>query len=156
MAVALRPLRGDELPAWLERHRRWYAADMVAHGGLREETARAKADHDVAALFPEGRPAEGSVLLVVEEDGEPAGSVWFAGRDGPGGRHAFLYALEIDESRRGRGLGREAMRLFEEEARARGFRSAMLNVFGGNEVARGLYRSLGWEETSVHMRKELA
>lgn len=103
MAVALRPVRDDELPAWLERHRRWYAADMVAHGDLGEDAARAKAERDVAALFPGGRPVEGSVLLVVEEDDEPAG-----------------------------------------------------NVFGGKEVARGLFRSLGWQEASIHTRKEVA
>ena len=156
MTVALRPIRDDELPAWLEHHRRWYAADLAAHGGLDEAAAAAKAARDVAALRPGGRPAEGSVLLFVGEDGEPAGSVWFAERDGPEGRHAFLYAIEIGERRRGRRLGREAMRLFEAEARARGFRSAVLNVFGGNAVARGLYRSLGWEESSAHMRKALA
>jgi hypothetical protein len=30
-----------------------------------------------------------------------------------------------------------------------------LNVFGGNEVARALYRSLGYEEIAVYMRKGL-
>ena len=30
-----------------------------------------------------------------------------------------------------------------------------LNVWGANEVARGLYSSLGWAEESVHMRKRL-
>ena len=30
-----------------------------------------------------------------------------------------------------------------------------VDVWGGNEVARGLYRSLGWDEQSVHMRKRL-
>jgi hypothetical protein len=48
------------------------------------------------------------------------------------------------------------MHLFEQEARRRGFRRAMLNVFGGNERARGLYRSLGWRVTSVHMAKDLS
>jgi predicted GNAT family acetyltransferase len=30
-----------------------------------------------------------------------------------------------------------------------------LNVFGGNEVARNLYRSLGYEELAALMRKDL-
>jgi hypothetical protein len=30
-----------------------------------------------------------------------------------------------------------------------------LNVFGGNEVARGLYRSLGYSENAVIMSKSL-
>jgi ribosomal protein S18 acetylase RimI-like enzyme len=31
----------------------------------------------------------------------------------------------------------------------------LLNVFGGNTRARGLYRSLGFVETAVHMQKRL-
>jgi ribosomal protein S18 acetylase RimI-like enzyme len=41
----------------------------------------------------------------------------------------------------------------EEEARRRGIGRVALNVFGGDEVARGLYRSLGYEENAVAMSK---
>jgi ribosomal protein S18 acetylase RimI-like enzyme len=41
----------------------------------------------------------------------------------------------------------------EEEARRRGIAKVALNVFGGNAVARRLYRSLGYAETAVHMEK---
>jgi len=41
------------------------------------------------------------------------------------------------------------------EARARGIGRLELNVFGGNDVARHLYRSLGYVETSVQMGKDL-
>ena len=47
------------------------------------------------------------------------------------------------------------MTALEEELRALGHTTVALNVWGGNEVARGLYRSLGWAEESVHMRKRL-
>jgi ribosomal protein S18 acetylase RimI-like enzyme len=43
----------------------------------------------------------------------------------------------------------------EEEARRRGFAKIALNVFGGNDVARGLYTSLGYRETAVYMEKTL-
>ena len=33
--------------------------------------------------------------------------------------------------------------------------SVTLNVFGGNEVALVLYRSLGYEETAIAMRKRV-
>ena len=46
--------------------------------------------------------------------------------------------------------------LFEAEVRARGLPRIELNVFGGNAVARGLYRSLGYDEVAVVMEKELA
>jgi ribosomal protein S18 acetylase RimI-like enzyme len=47
------------------------------------------------------------------------------------------------------------MLLAESEARARGPALVGLNVFGGNEVARGLYRSLGYDEVAVMMRKDV-
>jgi ribosomal protein S18 acetylase RimI-like enzyme len=47
------------------------------------------------------------------------------------------------------------MLLAEEEARVRGLNRIELNVFGGNDVARGLYRSLGYVETSAQMAKDL-
>jgi ribosomal protein S18 acetylase RimI-like enzyme len=55
----------------------------------------------------------------------------------------------------GRGLGRRAMEFAEEEARRRRLARVVLNVFGGNEAARGLYRSLGYREVAVWMAKDL-
>jgi ribosomal protein S18 acetylase RimI-like enzyme len=47
------------------------------------------------------------------------------------------------------------MQFAEEEAKRRGLSKIELNVFGGNDVARGLYRSLGYHETAVYMVKQL-
>jgi ribosomal protein S18 acetylase RimI-like enzyme len=47
------------------------------------------------------------------------------------------------------------MLALEGEVSSLGHESVTLNVWGGNEVARGLYRSLGYVEESVHMRKRL-
>jgi hypothetical protein len=48
-----------------------------------------------------------------------------------------------------------AMVLGEEYARAQGAHTLGLSVFGFNTGARGLYESLGYETTSVKMRKKL-
>ena len=47
------------------------------------------------------------------------------------------------------------MLLVEQEARRRGFVEIRLNVFGGNETARSLYRSLQYVEFAIGMRKRL-
>jgi ribosomal protein S18 acetylase RimI-like enzyme len=47
------------------------------------------------------------------------------------------------------------MLLAESEARRRGLHRVALNVFGGNEVARNLYRSLGYGENAILMSKNL-
>jgi hypothetical protein len=47
------------------------------------------------------------------------------------------------------------MQLFEDEARRRGHSQVGLTVLGGNDVARSLYRSLGYAERAVFMSKDL-
>lgn len=152
--VRLRQMRTDELPGHIERSRAEYQQDLEQNGGLPAEQARAKAARDVGSLFPDGRPAEGQHVFVIEDaaSGDAIGRLHFAERP-PGSGTAWLYDIAIDERMRGRGLGRQAMLLFEAEVKQRGFCRIELNVFGGNERARALYRSLGYQELAVTMGK---
>ncbi len=130
---------------------------MVTDAGMSEEEARAKAERDFAMLVSHGRPVAGQQLFRVEEaeTGERVVRVWLGERFG-GQPVGFLSDIEIEPTFRGRGLGREAMLLVEEEARRRRFTEIRLNVFGGNEIARSLYRSLGYAEFAIGMRKRLS
>lgn len=152
MSIRLRALRADELPEWLDAALRFYVDDLECNAGMTSAEAEEKARRDYAALFPDGKPIEGQHLLVIEDEhGEAIGRLFFATR--PSG--AWLYEIELEERFRGRGLGREAMLAFEDLARELGAEKVTLNVFGGNEVARSLYRSLGYVEEAVHMGKRL-
>lgn len=152
MRVRLRELRDDEFPAWLEAARSFYVSDLERHADLPRKEAEEKADRDYGTLFPDGKPTGGQHLLTIEDSrGVSIGRLFFAERS----NGIWLYEIEIEESVRGRGLGREAMLAFEQRARELGARKVTLNVFGGNEVARSLYRSLGYAEESVHMGKRL-
>jgi ribosomal protein S18 acetylase RimI-like enzyme len=154
-SVRLRPLRENEWSTFVDHSKRQYAADMVANAGFPEEFAREKAERDFVRTLPEGLTTEGHHIFVVEdgETGEPIGRVWFARRDVFGEEGAFVYDVQIEERLRGRGLGRAAMLALENEVRSQGLSRIALNVFGGNEVARGLYRSLGYAETAIWMSK---
>jgi ribosomal protein S18 acetylase RimI-like enzyme len=155
-AVAIRRLRDDEYDAWYEASVRGYARSMIDDGGIDEERANEKAHSDFAQIFTARLDTPGQLVFVVEEGGEPAGWLWLAERHNPmSGRHLFVYEVHVDDARRGRGLGRAAMQFAEEEAKRRGLSKIELNVFGGNDVARGLYRSLGYHETAVYMVKQL-
>ena len=68
---------------------------------------------------------------------------------------AYLAELYIVPERRGQGLGRAAMEIVEGIARERGHSNIELNVFGGNETARSLYRALGYGEEAVVMSKRV-
>jgi GNAT superfamily N-acetyltransferase len=155
MSVEFRPMRDDEFRLWLPRMRDAYADEMRRSGRLSAEAARTKAERETEQLFPGGKPSAEQAVFVIEEDGEPVGELWVAERDGEFGRVLWIYDIHVRGERRGRGLGKTAMSFAEDEARRRGVGRVALNVFGRNEVARGLYRSLGYAEVAVVMDKDV-
>jgi ribosomal protein S18 acetylase RimI-like enzyme len=154
MSTQLRPMSQDEFDTWLPHAKVLYAAD-IAGAGISEDAARAKAERDFPLLLPDGLATEGQDLYTIEHDGERVGMLWVTERMDDFGSNLFIYDVQIDEAQRGRGLGRAAMLLAEEEARRRGIPAVTLNVFGGNEIARNLYRSLGYAESAVYMMKRV-
>ena len=156
MSVELRPMRDDEFAAWLPQMQDSYAQAMADDGGFAADAAAEKAAADIAHLFPDGGPSADQLVFVLEADGEPVGELWLAERaDMSNHPCLFVYDVHVEEAHQGRGYGKAAMLLAEDEARRRGIGRVGLNVFGRNEVARGLYRSLGYEENAVAMSKIL-
>jgi GNAT superfamily N-acetyltransferase len=149
--ISLRPLREDEYDAWDAAHRAEYERGLVDHVGMPQEQARAKVERDVSHVLPDGLATAATHIWAVEDEGRAVGTVFVGIRDGG----AWLYDITIAEPDRGKGYGRAAMTALEDEVRTLGHATIGLNVWGNNEVARGLYRSLGWVEESVHMRKTL-
>jgi ribosomal protein S18 acetylase RimI-like enzyme len=147
--MRLRPLREDEVHAFRERHRAQYRTQLVDWAGLSAELADRKTADDTAEL-----PA-GSELLALEEDGRVVGTALVARREYYGEPRLYLYDLWVEPAERGRGLGRAGLRALEAEARSRGLGALDLNVWGGNAVARSLYRSEGYAERAVFMSKDL-
>jgi ribosomal protein S18 acetylase RimI-like enzyme len=150
----IRPLRDEEYEAFIERGMAFYIDDMV-RAGIDRDVAQAKADRDLPQLLPDGLATPDHFMYAIEDEGRFAGYLWLCDRDSELGHSLFVYAVEIDEECRGRGLGRAAMEFAEQEASRRGIPKVALNVFGGNAVARGLYLSLGYQETAVHMEKRV-
>jgi ribosomal protein S18 acetylase RimI-like enzyme len=154
MSIELRPMTDDEFVAWLPQMRDSYAQAMIDDAGFTPEAAAEKAAADMGQLFPEGNPSAEQLVFVIEADGEPVGELWLAERaDMSGHPCLFVYDIHVRGSQQGRGYGRAAMLFAEDEARRRGVDRVALNVFGRNAVARGLYRSLGYEENAVAMSK---
>jgi ribosomal protein S18 acetylase RimI-like enzyme len=150
----IRPLREDEYDLFIRRGMAFYVDDMV-RAGIDRDVAQAKADKDLPQLLPRGLETPDHYMYAIEDEGRFAGYLWLCNRDGELGHSLFVYAVEINEEFRGRGLGRAAMVFAEEQARQLGIAKVALNVFGGNAVARDLYLSLGYQETAVHMEKRV-
>lgn len=156
--VSLRTMAVADLGPWIERTNREYQESRLA-AGESPEVAAAKARESRDHFFPGDQPASGHLVhdvVVPGVDGTPevVGYLWIA-PSAPGSVDWWVFDVKIAEEHRGSGYGRAAMRLAETMAAAHGARTLGLNVFGYNTVARGLYESLGYETTSVQMRKPL-
>ena len=145
-----------EFGAWLPGVRVGYAEHLIANGGMDPVAARAKADGETAQLFPGGQSSPEQLVFVIETEGEYVGELWLTEREEQLRPVLWVYDLRVDERFRGRGFARAAMEFAEEEARRRGLGHVALNVFGGNEPARRLYRSLGYREDAVSMSKPVS
>ena len=154
MPVSLAPFPLAELAEWMSVQRVSYVADRM-RAGDDEAAALRNADANDERLFPGGVLAPGHDLLRILAEGRPVGVIWVGPHPQELEGVAYIWDVEVDPSERGRGFGRAAMLLAEEHARSRGYRALALNVFGFNTTARGLYESLGYEPTSIQMRKEL-
>ncbi len=153
--LELRPMRADEFASYERRVTEAFADDLSRHGDTPMDIARKRSIEAMGQALPDGRATPGHWIHVLVLDGADVGILWLAERTIDDRRVIFIYDVEVDEAFRGRGLGRAAMLLAEREALARGIRRIELNVFGGNSVARKLYRSLGYVERAVLMGKDL-
>jgi GNAT superfamily N-acetyltransferase len=89
---------------------------------------------------------EERVVLVIEADGKLAGFCSGGparGEDLPP-KTAEIYAMYVEPSLIGTGLGRILLGHTEEDLRSRGYDSAVLWVLEGNAGARRFYERAGW------------
>jgi ribosomal protein S18 acetylase RimI-like enzyme len=116
-----------------------------------------ESEKEFDSLLPNGLDTENNYLLsIVDGEGEKVGYLWFAIRGTDNNRHAFVFDFVVFEPYRRRGYGSQAFLALENEVRSQGLYNIRLHVFGHNEPARELYRKLGYLETNVMMRKDIA
>jgi ribosomal protein S18 acetylase RimI-like enzyme len=150
-----RPMTEGEFPAWRESGQPRLRQSMTDRGLSAEEAAR-RAVQSLDALLPAGASTPGAALRVLAHDGTDVGRVWVelerSPREDSG---AYVYEVEVDEARRGRGHGRTLMLVAEREALAAGARTLGLHVLIANTPAMRLYSSLGYRVTEHHFWKPL-
>jgi len=135
---------------------RAYAEDKVRSGAWSEADAVERSDGEFTALLPHGvATPDHHVRSIVDDAGELVGALWFGPGTSGAGRTCFIYDFEVIAAYRGRGFGRAALEALEPIVRELGYDAIALHVFGDNDVARNLYRSAGYLETDVSMRKPL-
>jgi ribosomal protein S18 acetylase RimI-like enzyme len=82
--------------------------------------------------------------------------LWWGVRELSGIRVANLYFIGIFEPYRRRGYATQALRLFEEQARAARLAEIRLFAFGQNTRALNLYAKMGYLDVSKTMAKRIA
>ncbi|MHA3701928.1 N-acetyltransferase family protein [Jatrophihabitans sp. YIM 134969] len=151
----VRDMTADEFEAWRSTSVEEYARDDLARSGGDLELALQRARDSYDRFLPDGPATVDTRLLTLTQDGEPVGDLWLRHhwprhRDPePGSDQTFTFDVAVHLDRRGQGLGRAAMLAAECEAVRVGDRQLGLNVFGANDTAYGLYRSLGYTARST-------
>jgi len=148
-------MKADEFEAYRSRIVTDYAAAHVDAGDSSPDRAQGLAAEETESLLPEGADTQGMLLLTAEslKDGI-VGLAWVALEHGEK-RGAWIYDIENLAGQRGKGYGRALLHALEQLVLEHGVESIGLNVFAGNNFARKLYESTGYEATSIQMRKAL-
>src|SRR5258708_32607082 len=112
--VRLRPVTRNEFGEWLPRQMAGYARLIIASGGMSAEAARQKAEQDTRRYFGGGFGTPGQMVFRVMAGDVAVGWLWLGvpGPD-PDPLMAWVFEIEIEAAFRGRGYGRDAMRLAE-------------------------------------------
>ena len=154
--VILEPMSVEAWEHWRAGAVRSYAKDKVRVGAWSADEAEERSEREFAQLLPDGLATPGHDLRsIVNEAGKVVGALWFGPLNEIGRGMCFIWDIEVVEAARGHGYGRAALAALEPIARDLGYDAIGLHVFGDNEIARGLYRSSGYVETDVSMRKAL-
>ncbi|TKT75494.1 GNAT family N-acetyltransferase [Aquamicrobium sp. LC103] len=166
LTFRISPLAGTAIADYLDEHG-WsrFSESLVMRTALDEATLGGamhqiplqdmgrfiSAAISIRSLDPSLRPGLSEVissiqpeagLFVLEQDGRPV-STTICVHDGD---LAGLFEVATDQSERGKGYGRRTLLSAMKWAHGRGAATAWLQVEADNEVAIGLYKSMGFEE----------
>ena len=156
--IHLRPTTQQEWESFLIVEIPEYARDHIRTGGWAEEDAFERATQQYAKLLPNGVETEGHhIFSIVEDETDVSvGFIWYEEKTEASPPVAFVCNLHVFKSYRRRGYATAALTALEDVVHAEhGFKRLQLHVFGHNDAARALYKSMDYRETNVLMVKDL-
>lgn len=147
----------DEYPGYLEYFIPDYAREIASNYRLSADDSLVRAKQEIAEDLPEGVNTPGQVLLclITQLDNTimHVGYLWY--KPDTAMRTVFIYDFHIFNSCQGQGLGKQALRVFEQEMRDKDFEQIRLRVAGDNERARHVYEAIGFGVTGINMSKTI-
>ena len=154
--VTIVPMSEAQFGPYKERLLEGYSADLAESVGLPIEKAKVSAKKQIDDLIPKGMKTDQHYFYVIRDVAKNViGGVWYAVVDVRGKNCLFIYDIYLDKGVREQGFGTQTMRWLEMQAKALGLDDIRLHVFGHNERAQRLYKSLGYKVSSIQMSKKL-
>lgn len=134
-----------------------YASRLARVEEIPYELALQSASEQFQKLVPDGTQTSDQFFFDVFENqsGRVIGFLWLGLQTRFGRRIATINDILIQEKFRGKGYGKELIKLAEKEARLAGAIRLRLHVFYENEAARHLYLNMGFTPTNLDMAKTL-
>ncbi|MGB9890702.1 MAG: aminoglycoside 6'-N-acetyltransferase, partial [Anaerolineae bacterium] len=149
MTVTIRPLSPTETQQWLALRRKlWPDTPIPAHLA------------EMEAMLAD--PEQNAVFVSADDEGRLNGFVEVSLRSHAEGCATrpvgYIEGWFVDESARGRGVGRALVEVAETWARTRGCRELASDADIHNEAGQQAHRALGFEEVgrSVHYRRAIS
>jgi ribosomal protein S18 acetylase RimI-like enzyme len=156
--ISLRLMRESEYSAYLAYFIPEYAAEISSNYGLSDLHSLAQAKREIAADLPDGVNTSGQVLLcLIDQSKRPemlVGYLWY--KPDAAMRSAFISDFHIFAAHQGKGLGKQALEVLEDELKGKGFEQIKLRVAKDNERARHVYEVTGFRVTGINMSKAIA
>jgi len=151
------PFSEADYRAWLLQAIPAFALVNVEDGRWTAAESIEKSQQAHAQLLPHGLQTLGQFFVRLQDadSGVDVGTLWWAESGKADRREAYVYDIQIEEHARRRGYARAAFHELERVGRDHGVRHLALHVFGHNTGARRLYEELGFEPTSLTLRKNL-
>ncbi|WP_455296711.1 GNAT family N-acetyltransferase [Brucella pituitosa] len=155
--ILLRQMRENEFSAYLDYFIPDYASEIASNYRLSDSESLAQAKREIASDLPDGVNTIGHVLLCLVDPTESpeklVGYLWY--KQDPTMRVAFISDFHIFPAYQGRGLGKQALEVFENELKCKGFQQIKLRVADDNKRARHVYEVTGFRVTGINMSKPL-
>jgi RimJ/RimL family protein N-acetyltransferase len=145
----------SEFSRYLDQQLEDYTQDIARNFKRPIQDIRVEAKRQIDQLLKDGISTPDHFLFnVVEKKTETTvGEVWFhVDKDK---RLGFLYSIQIGKAFRGKGFGKESLKLVESKLKELGVTKLGLHVFADNQAAINLYKTQGYDTTSFNMQKDL-
>jgi len=152
-SLTFRPMGETDFDEYLKEAIVSYGAELESIDMVPKGSGEKAAEQQFEQALPQGIKTKNFYFFnAYNERQQHIGLVIYGQRNQD---EAFIMDLQIFETHRQKGYGKQVMLDIEKHAKERGFKRMSLHVFGHNKSAWGLYKKLGYEETSLQMSKHL-